>query len=127
MIRVIIGIIIELFATLQIIGMVIGSYKKVDPLGLTIAGSIFVLLVIVIGGLLIYSGKNTLTKREAVLNIALRTFREKGCIDYVKIIDELNVNEVRVRKYILWGYRKNFFFKISSNGIEQVDIEVLNK
>jgi hypothetical protein len=49
----------------------------------------------------------------------MKTFRENGSINYMKIEQELKINEYKARKYILWGYRKNLFFEIDHNGINQ--------
>lgn len=118
-IRLVIGIIIELISAMFLLGMVISNYKDPDPLGVTIAGSIFIVIIMISGGLLIYFGIKKFSTRQKVLNIAMKTFRENGSINYTKIQQELNVNEYKARKYILWGYRKNLFFKISQNGINQ--------
>ncbi|QUI23014.1 hypothetical protein HZI73_12245 [Vallitalea pronyensis] len=108
------------------LGIVISSYKGEDPLGVTIAGIIFVALFVAAGGLLIYFGRKMFIVRESAVNIALKTFRENGYIDYTEIQEELKVNEVKARKYILWAYRKKLFFKIDSSGIMQT-VDLLDK
>lgn len=117
MIRIITGVLIELFSVIMIFGMILGRNNDPDPIEVTVTASIILSIFMLIGGLLIYFGIKKYIIRESVLNIALKSYRRNGSIDYAKIQEELKINEVKARKLVLWGYRKNLFFEINQNGI----------
>jgi hypothetical protein len=119
MIRLILGIFIEVISSLLVLGTVTGYSSKEDPIEDTIMLSIMAVILFTIGTFIIRRSIKMFIARESVLNIAIKSHREKGSIDYLRIKEELNIDECEARQYILWGYKRQLFFEIHNNKFTQ--------